>query len=379
MSHIMEKEFSDVTVVIFTKDRVHLAKKVIEFWSIRNARVLVLDASLPENQTLHSTCDSLGAVYFWASSFSERAIFASENISTQFAVIHSDDSILFPKGVKEAIGILRQTNYSFVFSPANFTEYYLEPIPIDKYQYASSNWKTRVFQYSKYPNDFLWGAIWRTKPLCCALSTWGNSTSFIPFETGLHTISLYLSSLVCGSGLGISELIHGSRHWAAPIDESFQIAREQVNVYLLPDSDLAKEMLAAWKIKLRLALEELILVDQPLTEIEFDCLLNNLENSAEIRFRKSKLRKFKLRLKQKIWVEVRKKSFAEKGSFKLFSIVLKSRELYLLSINRARKQRVYWRASMLKGFSDDETLQFGIKVTNQGGILGEFRHFFPNG
>ncbi len=362
-----------MTILLFTKDRPQLATEVIKFWSVRDARVLVLDASTTSAGVLKKQCQHPNVTYFFARSFWERALYAANNIDTQFAIIHSDDSITFPKGINKAIQILKCKDLSYIFSPANFTRFYLEKLVIDKFQFDSEIARNRLLKFAKAPNDNLWGAVWKSRDLSLALEYWAESVRYIKFETGLHTVSLYLVGCFVGKGQGISETIHASRHWLAPVDESMAKARSATNVYLLENTDFNNRLFEEWKSRILFYLNKL----HPITIQDLEKILNYLENSREVRIRQSKIRSFIPRLRQKISITIKSGLSSKNRLLKVVFLFLNEiRRCTLLSYNCIRKKRIYFRLDLLEGMSQDEIESFGITLLEKRKLLGEEKHFY---
>lgn len=166
---------SNLSVVIFTKDRPNILCGLLQYWSETSATIIVLDAS--ESLETKSLSKYYRARYFWGESFSERAHKIQDLLDTDFTCINMDDDVILTTGAEKAIALLHdQENLIGVASVRDFNEkHYNKRNAIGKVKHLHSendpikrieNWKSTDLR-TEYP----WYAIWRASPFIVAIES----------------------------------------------------------------------------------------------------------------------------------------------------------------------------------------------------------------
>lgn len=371
----------NVTIIVFTRNRPDKASAVIRMWLRHGARVLLLDASTqPDLVNEFKTKSNL--LYFWANSFWERALFASNSIETKYALIHSDDSLVFPSVVSQGISILdTEDQYGFLYAPGNFSSTWYE----DSSWEFSKEWSgessyERMLYWAKRPNDLMWGALWRKRDLEKALWIWGKSTSVFPFETNLHTTSLYLAGAALTSGRLMSGPLHFSRHWIAPKDETFQTVR-LINDPIGIDTNHPenRKLYDSWKYSFIECVNKHLDTEQHISLEQLNFLLEqyrrNDPNKGLLLSGRIGIRQ---RVREKLLIELTHYGRNQGKYASIASIILILLKHFKLLTNYLKKRRCGWyRSKLLRDFTEHELVQFGIKKEKYSELsLKNFKKLF---
>ena len=356
----------NLTIILFTRNRYEKASVVICFWLNRGAHVLLLDAS-SQTDLKQQFGTKKNLVYFRAESFWERALFASNNISTKYAVIHSDDSLVVPSALDKGISILeKEEQVGFLYAPGNFTSWWYEDTSweySDKMSGESSF--DRMIYWAEKPNDLMWGALWRSNHLRKALKIWGESMKIFPFETGLHTTSLYLAGAALTSGQSLSGPLHLSRHWLAPIDETFKIARSVKSPFGIDLNDPENQrMFDLWRTRLLDGINEQLESKERITLGDLDFLLKLYEErEPNLGLKLYGNIGLKQRLREKISIELMKVAKEKSFLSSTAGVILMLTKQFKLIKNYLNRRRCGWfRSRMISDFTEYELLQFGIET-----------------
>ena len=356
----------NLTVILFTRNRFEKASVVIRFWLNRGAQVLLLDAS-SQIELKQQFGAKTNLVYFRAESFWERALFASKNICTKYALIHSDDSLVIPNVVKKAIAVLEKNEQlGFLYAPGNFSSWWYEDSSREyPKQMGGKDAYKRMFQWASNPNDLMWGAIWRSVQLEKALKIWGKSTSVIPFETNLHTTSLYLAGAALTSGKSINGPMHLSRHWLAPKDETFEKVRS-LKSPLGIDLNLHEnnQIFSLWKTKLLDGINEELEPTERITLGNLVSLLELYEKKEPNLGRKFYGNiSFQQRVREKILILLIQSVEKKSGGVPFAKFILKIFRQVKLSVNYMKRVRLGWyRSNAIGDFTNYEIVQYGIRI-----------------
>jgi len=358
--------FENLTIVLFTRNRYDKASVIIQFWLDRGARVLVLDASTNTRlKNQFSAKEKL--VYFRAESFWERALFASSNIESIYSIIHSDDSLIFPSTVIEGITVLeKQREVGYLYGPGNFTSWWFES---SSWEYSNNmggeSPHERMTCWAEKPNDLMWGALWRSNHLRKALKIWGESTKVFPFETNLHTTSLYLAGAALASGQLLSGPLHFSRHWLAPVDETFKIVRSVKSPFGIDLSDPEnRKMFDLWRIKLLEGINQLLGSREMISLENLDYLLKLFErNEPNLGFKLHDKISLQQRVREKVLIELIKVENEKPWLSPISGLMLTLIKQFKLIINYLQRRRLGWfESSLLIDFTEYEVLRFGIET-----------------
>lgn len=164
---------SNLSVVIFTKDRPNILCGLLQYWSETSASVIVLDAS--ESLETKNLSRYYQARYFWSESFSERAHKIRDLLETDFACINMDDDVILKSGAEKAIALLQnQEDLIGAASVRDFNEkHFNKRNAIGKVRHLHSendlikrieNWK-----FTDLRTEYPWYAIWRAAPFIVAI------------------------------------------------------------------------------------------------------------------------------------------------------------------------------------------------------------------
>lgn len=356
----------NVTIIIFTRNRFAKASVVVRFWLRHGSRVLLLDASTNSDLEEEFAMEK-NVVYFRGNSFWERALFASNNIGTLYSLIHSDDSLVFPSTVREGITVLEKNReIGYLYGPGNFTSWWFENSSweySDKMSGESSF--DRMIYWAEKPNDLMWGALWRSNHLRKALKIWGESMKIFPFESGLHTTSLYLAGAALTSGQSLSGPLHLSRHWLAPIDETLKIARSVKSPFGIDLNDPENQrMFDLWRTRLLDGINEQLESKERITLGDLDFLLKLYEErEPNLGLKLYGNIGLKQRLREKILIELMKVAKEKSFLSSTAGVILMLTKQFRLIKNYLNRRRCGWfRSRMISDFTEYELLQFGIET-----------------
>ena len=356
----------NVTIIIFTRNRFAKASVVVRFWLRHGSRVLLLDASTNSDLGEEFAMEK-NVVYFRGNSFWERALFASNNIGTLYSLIHSDDSLVFPSTVREGVTVLEKNReIGYLYGPGNFTSWWFENSSweySDKMSGESSF--DRMIYWAEKPNDLMWGALWRSDHLRKALKIWGESVKIFPFETGLHTTSLYLAGAALTSGQSLSGPLHLSRHWLAPIDETLKIARSVKSPFGIDLNDPENQrMFDLWRTRLLDGINEQLESKERITLGDLDFLLKLYEErEPNLGLKLYGNIGLKQRLREKILIELMKVAKEKSFLSSTAGVILMLTKQFKLIKNYLNRRRCGWfRSRMISDFTEYELLQFGIET-----------------
>lgn len=356
---------NNVTIIIFTRNRYDKASVVVRFWLRHGAKILLLDASTDPVLEEEFAAEK-NVVYFKGKSFWERALFASNNLETQYSLIHSDDSIVFPSAVIEGISILeKQRQIGYLYAPGNFSSWWFE----------NSSWEfprklkgqspyERMLSWAKSPNDLMWGALWRSTHLNKTLKIWGESMSAFPFESALHTTSLYLAGAALTSGQAMNSLLHLSRHWLAPEDETIQEARAMKSPFGIDLKVVENHNLFnLWKTRLLDGINEHIDSREKISSSEFNFLLQLYEeNEPNKGLSSSGGISFQQRVREKLVLELKALSSNGHNFSSTAEFILNFIKQMKLIVNFLKRRRCGWfRSSLTMDFNEYELLEYGIE------------------
>lgn len=374
---------SEVTIIIPTKDRVDMAESVIRFWTKRGAKILILDASNNSRQIEWPKEVSGQVRYHWASSFWERFKFAAEHIETEFAIIHSDDSLLSVYGMISALKSLKEDDsIDYLYSVGHFSSTYISHEEDKSPKHVVSEHPlNRMRRWAMMPNDFMWGALFRSRALKIGFGITGKTTHVFSHETGFTNVALYLALASVAKGKRAKRTIHYSRHWSAPIDESMIQLRSTENPFhfdFLNKSDVYEN----WK---HLFLREINQVLNPqwvISESDFTHLLD-LYVQHDLRYGNKSQKWWFLMVKSKQKLQFTLKRAREKyslfDSFLVVMIINLAKKIKLL-FNQIAKNRELWIDSKeLLQFDEAERRDFGLDFGDYNSKkLKSYRLLFPS-
>lgn len=356
----------NVTIIIFTRNRFAKASVVVRFWLRHGSRVLLLDASTNSDLEEEFAMEK-NVVYFRGNSLWERALFASNNIGTLYSLIHSDDSLVFPSTVREGVTVLKKNReIGYLYGPGNFTSWWFENSSweySDKMSGESSF--DRMIYWAEKPNDLMWGALWRSNHLRKALKIWGESIKIFPFETGLHTTSLYLAGAALTSGQSLSGPLHLSRHWLAPIDETLKIARSVKSPFGIDlNNPENQRMFDLWRTRLLDGINEQLESKERITLGDLDFLLKLFEErEPNLGFKLHGKISLQQRVREKFLIELMKAAKEKPFLSSTAGVILKLVKQFKLVVNYLKRRRRGWfQSSLLNNFTKDELIQFGIET-----------------
>lgn len=356
----------NVTIIIFTRNRFAKASVVVRFWLRHGSQVLLLDASTNSDLKEEFAMEK-NVVYFRGNSFWERALFASNNIGTLYSLIHSDDSLVFPSTVREGITVLEKNReIGYLYGPGNFTSWWFENSSweySDKMSGESSF--DRMIYWAEKPNDLMWGALWRSNHLRKALKIWGESMKIVPFETALHTTSLYLAGAALTSGQSLSGPLHLSRHWLAPIDETLKIARSVKSPFGIDRNDPKNQrMFDLWRTRLLDGINEQLESKERITLGDLDFLLKLYEErEPNLGFKSHEKISLQQRVREKFSIELMKVAKEKPFLSSTAGVILMLIKQFKLVVNYLKRRRRGWfESSLLNNFTKDELIQFGIET-----------------
>lgn len=356
----------NVTIIVFTRNRYVKASIVVKFWLRHGAQILLLDASSNSNLE-EAFAMKKNVIYFRAPSIWERALFASSNLATTYALIHSDDSLVFPSTVMEGISRFENNDeVGFLYAPGNFSSWWFEDSSWEYSNKLSGDTPyKRMSQWAKKPNDLMWGALWRSVHLKQVLKVWGESMSVFPFECNLHTTSLYLSGAALTSGQILDKPLHLSRHWQAPVDESLVMLRSQKNPFGL---DLTKsencKRFNLWKTKLLNGINKQLESKEQITLEELHHLLWLYEsNDPNLGLKLRGGVSLYQRMREKCMIQLKKLVKEKSISSSIAARILMLIKQFKLIVNCVNKRRCGWfECRLLNDFTKDELVNFEIET-----------------
>ena len=103
------KSLSELTIVIPTYNRQSFAMRNMDYWSGRPAKVLVIDGSQQPIPAENLCSLSKNITYIHLDlPFNERILFATERLTTKFAMLCCDDEFQVPSGIVKCIDFLEK-------------------------------------------------------------------------------------------------------------------------------------------------------------------------------------------------------------------------------------------------------------------------------
>ncbi len=195
----------DLTVVIFTRNRLNSLRGVVKYWSQWPVSLLILDGSDEPIQPDFLDLGIARAEVYSALDIGERFLFAASNIKTNFACLHSDDDFTIARGAARAIEWLgNNPDYICVSSDVQLFDSKLSTCsaPPGKWVTADTPRNRLVEHLSDYRFSYFYG-IQRTPPLCAALKAVNaatNAPAFIAYPNS--SIGYELGLEICGATLG---------------------------------------------------------------------------------------------------------------------------------------------------------------------------------
>lgn len=355
----------NLTVILFTRNRFEKASVVIRFWLNRGAQVLLLDAS-SQTELKQQFGAKTNLVYFRAESFWERALFASKNICTKYALIHSDDSLVVPSAINKGISILeKEEQVGFLYAPGNFTSWWFEDSSWEfGKKMIGENAYQRMLYWAKNPNDLMWGALWRSADLEKALAIWGKSTSVFPFETNLHTTSLYLAGAALTTGRLMKGPLHLSRHWSAPEDKTFEVVRSMKSpIGIDVRNQENQHLFILWKESFLESLNRHLSAAETIDLHQLNQLLEKFEkNEPNQGLLLSGNIKISQRIREKSIIELKKYERKQSRYSSIARGILYVIRQIKLKLNYMKKRRCGWfRFPTKQDFTNQELIDFGIQ------------------
>jgi hypothetical protein len=359
---------NQTTAILFTRNRPEKAINLCNYWLSRAASVMILDAgTTPFIQDYFSGVERV--TYFASERFSERSLFASRNLKTEYACINSDDFLISMNGVESAINKLTQKpNLGFVFHSGNFTDYYFESNQrlIQKKIVGETPFE-RMLSYVKNPSDVAWAGVWRSEFLRNALEVMGESITVFPMETCLHTTNLYLAGSALAQSEPAEDIICLTRHWKAPHDESMQRVRTLKNPFGIDLTNVGDlDLFEQSKSKFLEYLNDKLPSKQKLDLSQLNYLLNYLvEKENGIGPIRRQLKQLNSQSRAFLVCRILKLANTQRANHFTFVFILinRLRMKIRLFINRFQGHRVAWfGSSIISEMTLQEILNYNLKV-----------------
>lgn len=161
--------FSDLTVVILTKNREKYLIRNVKYWSSTNAKIIVADGSDKSLKSLLSELNESLTYIHCKDSPEHRLYLAGQFIRTPFTIIAADDDLLLFDGVKKCINFL-YSNPSYVsalgtalgfektVSSVTFFDLYPENIEFGNVSHEDC-WDRSDFHLSNYAHTTMYAVL----------------------------------------------------------------------------------------------------------------------------------------------------------------------------------------------------------------------------